>query len=294
MRRLRLTPHKTDISFTRFRRISYPLSAVLSLISVLVFLSLGMHYGIDFAGGAQMELRARSGMAHLADVRARAQSLHLGMIEAQTVSTATDVVLRIPSQPAGEEAALRTLRKAFEKDYVLLSVEDVGPSVSGELVQSGILGVLVAIVCVWIYLWFRFEWQFAVGAIIATMHDLLLTIGFFACTRFEFNSTSIAAILTIIGYSLNETVIILDRIRETMRKYKKLSTAQIIDMSVNAVLPRTLMTATTVFLALLALLLLGGDVIRSFAATMLWGVCVATYSAIFIGSPILIYMGLRD
>ena len=159
--------------------------------------------------------------------------------------------------------------------------------------QSGTLGVVVAILAVLTYLWFRFEWQFAVGAIIGTMHDLLLTVGFFAFTQLEFNQTSIAAILTIVGYSLNETVVVLDRIREVMRKYKKLSTPEIIDMSVNAVLPRTIMTATTVFLALLALFFLGGDVIRSFSAAMIWGICVATYSSIFICSPMLIYMGVR-
>ena len=164
---------------------------------------------------------------------------------------------------------------------------------SAELVQSGTLGVVVAIIAVLTYLWFRFEWQFAVGAIIGTMHDLLLTVGFFCVTQLEFNQTSIAAILTIVGYSLNETVVVLDRIREVMRKYKRLSTAEIIDMSINAVLPRTIMTATTVFLALLALFFLGGHVIRSFSAAMIWGIFVATYSSIFICSPMLIYMGVR-
>jgi preprotein translocase subunit SecF len=143
------------------------------------------------------------------------------------------------------------------------------------------------------YLWFRFEWQFAVAAVIATMHDLLLTVGFFSITQLEFNTTSIAAILTIVGYSLNETVVVLDRIREMMRKYKKMSTAQIIDMSVNAVLPRTIMTATTVFLALLSLAIFGGHVIRSFSLAMIWGIVVATYSSVFICSPMLIYLGLR-
>ncbi len=159
--------------------------------------------------------------------------------------------------------------------------------------QSGTLGVVVAILAVLAYLWFRFEWQFAVGAIIGTMHDLLLTVGFFCVTQLEFNQTSIAAILTIVGYSLNETVVVLDRIREMMRKYKRMSTAEIVDMSINAVLPRTIMTATTVFLALLALFFLGGHVIRSFSAAMIWGIFVATYSSIFICSPMLIYLGVR-
>ncbi len=199
-----------------------------------------------------------------------------------------------PGGAQGEQTAINKLRQTFGDAYEFRSVATVGPRVSGELVQSGTLGVVVAIIAVLTYLWFRFEWQFAVGAIIGTMHDLLLTVGFFCVTQLEFNQTSIAAILTIVGYSLNETVVVLDRIREVMRKYKRLSTAEIIDMSVNAVLPRTIMTATTVFLALLALFFLGGHVIRSFSAAMIWGIFVATYSSVFICSPMLIYMGVRS
>ena len=296
MKLLRLAPENTKISFMRFRRISYPLSAVLSIFAVVLFLAVGMNFGIDFAGGTQVELRAKSGAADLASLRAKANTLGLGPVEAQRIGAASDVTLRVQVQPGGEAAqstAVAKLRDAFQGDYDFRAVEAVGPRVSGELVQSGTLGVVVAILAVLTYLWFRFEWQFAIGAIIGTMHDLLLTIGFFAVTQLEFNQTSIAAILTIVGYSLNETVVVLDRIREMMRKYKKLSTAEIVDMSVNAVLPRTIMTATTVFLALLALFFLGGDVIRSFSAAMIWGICVATYSSIFICSPILIYLGVR-
>ncbi len=214
----------------------------------------------------------------------------------QQIGSQSDVLLRLNVQPggdAGQQTAIAKLREAFSNDYEFRSVDAVGPTVSAELVQSGTLGVVVAIIAVLTYLWFRFEWQFAVGAIIGTMHDLLLTVGFFCVTQLEFNQTSIAAILTIVGYSLNETVVVLDRIREVMRKYKRLSTAEIVDMSVNAVLPRTIMTATTVFLALLALFFLGGHVIRSFSAAMIWGIFVATYSSIFICSPMLIYMGVR-
>ena len=295
MKLLRLAPENTKFGFMRFRRISYPLSAVLSIISVLLFLFVGMNFGIDFAGGTQVDIRARSGEAHIADIRAKADSLGLGPVEVQQIGSEGDVLLRLNVQPGGEQGqqtAIAKLREAFG-DYEFRSVDAVGPSVSAELVQSGTLGVVVAIIAVLTYLWFRFEWQFAVGAIIGTMHDLLLTVGFFCVTQLEFNQTSIAAILTIVGYSLNETVVVLDRIREVMRKYKRLSTAEIVDMSVNAVLPRTIMTATTVFLALLALFFLGGHVIRSFSAAMIWGIFVATYSSIFICSPMLIYMGVR-
>jgi len=296
MKLLRLAPENTRFPFMRFRRVSYPLSAVASLIAVAMFFFVGMNYGIDFAGGTQVELRAKVGVADLATLRAKAESLGLGPVEAQRSGADTDVTLRLNVQAGGESAqqtAIAKLRDAFAADYEFRSVDAVGPRVSGELVQRGTLGVVVAIVAVLAYLWFRFEWQFAVGAIIGTMHDLLLTIGFFSVTQLEFNQTSIAAILTIVGYSLNETVVVLDRIRETMRKYKRLTTAEIVDLSVNAVLPRTIMTATTVFLALLALFFLGGHVIRSFSASMIWGIFVATYSSIFICSPMLIYLGVR-
>ena len=296
MKLLRLAPENTKFGFMRFRRVSYPMSATLSIISVVMFLFVGMNYGIDFVGGTQVDMRAKSGEAHLAELRATAEGLGLGPVEVQRIGGEADVILRLNVQPGGdqgEQAAIAKLRQAFDADYEFRSVETVGPTVSSELVQSGTLGVVVAIIAVLTYLWFRFEWQFAVGAIIGTMHDLLLTVGFFCVTQLEFNQTSIAAILTIVGYSLNETVVVLDRIREVMRKYKRLSTAEIIDMSVNAVLPRTIMTATTVFLALLALFFLGGHVIRSFSAAMIWGIFVATYSSIFICSPMLIYMGVR-
>jgi preprotein translocase subunit SecF len=296
MKLLRLAPENTKFGFMRFRRVSYPLSATLSIISVAMFLFVGMNYGIDFAGGTQVDMRAKTGEAQVAEIRAKADSLRLGPVEVQRIGGESDVLLRLQVQAGGDaaqEAAIAKLRDAFSNDFEFRSVDAVGPTVSAELVQSGTLGVVVAIVAVLTYLWFRFEWQFAVGAIIGTMHDLLLTIGFFCVTQLEFNQTSIAAILTIVGYSLNETVVVLDRIRETMRKYKRLSTAEIIDMSINAVLPRTIMTATTVFLALLALFFLGGHVIRSFSAAMIWGICVATYSSIFICSPMLIYMGVR-
>jgi preprotein translocase subunit SecF len=296
MKLLRLAPENTKFGFMRFRRVSYPLSATLSIISVILFLFVGMNFGIDFAGGTQVDIRAKSGEVHIADIRAKAESLGLGPVEVQQIGSDSDVLLRLNVQPGGEsgqQTAVAKLRDAFSNDYEFRSVDAVGPSVSSELVQSGTLGVVVAILAVLTYLWFRFEWQFAVGAIIGTMHDLLLTVGFFCVTQLEFNQTSIAAILTIVGYSLNETVVVLDRIREVMRKYKRLSTAEIVDMSVNAVLPRTIMTATTVFLALLALFFLGGHVIRSFSAAMIWGIFVATYSSIFICSPMLIYMGVR-
>ncbi len=294
---LRLAPENTKFGFMRFRRYSYPFSAVLSIVSVLMFVLVGMNFGIDFAGGTLMEVRAKTGDADLAQLRSLGEQTGLGHIEVQGFGNRTDATLRFGVQPGGDvaqEAAVKRVQGALDDRYEFRRVEVVGPRVSGELVQSGTIGVVVSIFAVLMYLWFRFEWQFAVGAVIATMHDLLLTVGFFSVTHLEFNTTSIAAILTIVGYSLNEAVIVLDRIREVMRKYKRLSTAEMIDMSINAVLPRTIMTATTVFLALLALVLFGGEVIKSFSLAMMWGIFVGTYSSIFICSPILIYLGVRN
>ncbi|MGB7125445.1 MAG: protein translocase subunit SecF [Methylovirgula sp.] len=297
MKLLRLAPENTKFPFMRLRRVSYPFSAVMSIVSVVLFLTLGMNFGIDFAGGTLMELRAKSGHADIAAVRAEMRKLTSGDVEVQGFGTPSDLVVRfgVPKEKAAaQETTVANIKQALGKDYDFRRVEVVGPRVSGELVQSGTLGVVIAILAVLCYLWFRFEWQFAIGAIIATMHDLLLTVGFFAITRLEFNTTSIAAILTIVGYSLNETVVVLDRIREMLKKYRRMPTDQLIDISVNAVLPRTIMTATTVFLALLSLVVFGGEVIRSFSLAMIWGICVATYSSVFICSPMLIYLGLRN
>lgn len=297
MKLLRLAPENTKFGFMRFRRVSYPFSATMSIISVVLFLTLGMNFGIDFAGGTLMELRAKTGAADISELRANVKSLGIGDVEVQGFGTPSDVLLRFGVQKGGATAQEQTVAKvkgALQAKYDFRRVDVVGPRVSGELVQSGTLGVVLAIIAVLAYLWFRFEWQFAVGAIIATMHDLLLTVGFFSLTRLEFNTTSIAAILTIVGYSLNETVVVLDRIREMRRKYRRMHTDELIDISINAVLPRTIMTATTVFLALLSLVVFGGEVIRSFSIAMIWGIFVATYSSIFICSPMLIYLGLRN
>ncbi|HEY5226609.1 MAG TPA: protein translocase subunit SecF [Methylovirgula sp.] len=297
MKLLRLAPENTKFGFMRFRRVSYPFSATMSIISVVLFLTLGMNFGIDFSGGTLMELRAKSGDAQIALLRATVSKLNIGDVEVQGFGTPSDVLLRFGVQKGGaaaQEGTVARVKKELAAKYDFRRVDVVGPRVSGELVQSGTLGVVLSIVAVLAYLWFRFEWQFAVGAIIATMHDLLLTVGFFSITRLEFNTTSIAAILTIVGYSLNETVVVLDRIREMLRKYRRMPTDELIDMSINAVLPRTIMTATTVFLALLSLVIFGGEVIRSFSIAMIWGIFVATYSSIFICSPMLIYLGLRN
>lgn len=294
MLRFRLAPDNMKIGFMRLRRVSYPLSALMSIVSVVAFLTIGLNYGIDFAGGTLMELRAKQGQADLATLRALGNKLDLGEVEVQAFGNGQDVTFRIRLQPGGDAAqqvAVSKVRAVVENDYEFRRIEVVGPRISAELVQSGTLGVVLSIIAVLTYLWFRYEWQLAVAAVIATMHDLLLTMGFFALTRLEFNVASIAAILTIVGVSLNETVIVLDRIREMLRKYKRMPMPELIDMSINAVLARTIMTSTTTLMALGALALFGGHVIQSFSLSMMFGITIGIYSSIFICAPILIYLG---
>lgn len=294
MLRFRLAPDNTKIGFMRLRRVSYPLSAVMSILSVLAFFTIGLNYGIDFAGGTLMELRAKQGQADLASLRALGGKLNLGDVEVQAFGGGQDVTVRVRLQPGGDAAqqeAVTKVRQAIGDGYEFRRIEVVGPRVSSELVQSGTLGVVLSIVAVLTYLWFRFEWQLAVSAVIATMHDLLLTMGFFALTGLEFNITSIAAILTIVGVSLNETVVVLDRIREMLRKYKRMPMPELIDVAINAVLARTIMTSTTTLMALGALVIFGGHVIQSFAMAMMFGITIGVYSSIFICAPIIIYLG---
>jgi preprotein translocase subunit SecF len=293
---VRYVPVETRYRFMWYRRWTFPLSALLSVLAVAAFLHFGMNTGIDFRGGTVMEMQAREGNADIAQIRVEANQLGFGNVEVQEFGTPRDVAVRVQLQEGGEEAqqeVVSTLRSMFEADYDIRRVEVVGPRVSAELVQSGTLGVVMAIFGVLVYLWFRFEWHFAIGAVIATLHDLVLAIGFFAITQIEFNMTSIAALLTILGYSLNDTVVVYDRIRETMRKYKKVSVYEVLDIAVNATLSRTILTSTTTLLALLALAILGGEIIKGFAYAMIFGLVIGTYSSIFVAAPILIYLGVR-
>lgn len=297
MRLLRIVPDNTSFRFIRFRRISFPISAILSILSLVAFFTIGLNYGIDFKGGTVMEVRADFTKTDIGQMRAKLEALELGEVQLQQVGSAGQVLIRIAQQPGGDaeqQAATQRVREALGTDYQIERVEVIGPRVSQELVTYGTLGFFFAIVGILIYLWFRFDWQFAVGAMIANLHDILLTIGFMAITQVDFDLTSIAALLTILGYSLNDTVVIYDRIREMLRKYKKMPLEDLLDVSINATLARSIITHVTVSLALVALLLFGGRALESFTATMLFGVVlVGSYTSIFIASPVLIYLGLK-
>ena len=296
MKLLRIVPDDTKFDFMRFRRISFPLSALLSIIATLLFFFHGLNFGIDFRGGTLMEVQSKSGPADLAKMRSTLGGLGLGEVQLQQFGAPTDVLIRIAEQPGGEVAqqqAVAKVRGALGNEVEYRRVEVVGPRVSSELLSYGVVGLICAIGGILIYLWFRFEWQFALGAMIANVHDLVLTIGFMSLTQIDFDLTSIAALLTILGYSLNDTVVIYDRIREILRRYKKMPMADLLNASVNQTLSRSVITHVTVTLALLALLLFGGQAIHSFTATMMFGVVlVGTYTSIFIAAPILIYLGV--
>lgn len=297
MRLVRIVPDNTTFKIVRFRRFSYPFSAAYSLLVLFLFATVGLNFGIDFRGGTLIEMQAKSGRPEIAQVRQTANGLGFGEAEVQEFGQAGDISMRFALQPGGEAAQQQVVvkaREAFSPNFDFRRVETVGPRVSGELVQAGTLGVVLAIVGVLIYLWFRFEMPLAIGAILGTLHDIVLTMGFFLITQLEFNLTSIAAILTIVGYSLNETVVVFDRTRELLRRYKTMPVADLLDLSVNSTLSRTAITSTTTVLALIALVLFGGSAIEGFALVMLFGVVVCTYSAMFISTPVLLYMDVRS
>jgi preprotein translocase subunit SecF len=296
IRLLRIVPDDTKFDFMRFRRISFPISALLSLIAMFLYFFHGLNFGIDFKGGLLMEVREKAGAADLAKMRATLAGLRLGDFQLQQFGGPSEVLIRIAEQPGGEKAqqdAVKKVRDALGDSLDYRRVEVVGPRVSSELLSYGLLGLIFAIGGILVYLWFRFEWQFALGAMIANVHDIVLTIGFMSITQIDFDLTSIAALLTILGYSLNDTVVIYDRIREMLRRYKRMPMPDLLNASVNSTLSRSIITHVTVTLALLALLLFGGQPIHSFTATMMFGVVlVGTYTSVFIAAPILIYLGV--
>ena len=255
---LRIVPDDTNFDFMRFRRISFPISAVLSIVAIALYFSHGLNFGIDFKGGTLLEVQSKSGPADIADLRSKLSTLGLGDVQLQQFGGPADVLIRLAEQPGGDaaqQAAVQKVRGALGDSVDYRRVEVVGPRVSSELLAYGVLGLIFAIFGILIYLWFRFEWQFALGAMIANIHDIVLTIGFMSIAQIDFDLTSIAALLTILGYSLNDTVVIYDRIREMLRRYKKMPMTDLLNTSINSTLSRSIITHVTVTLALFALLL---------------------------------------
>jgi len=286
----------THYKFMWLRKTTFLFSAAAAIASLALFAAYGMNYGIDFKGGSIIEVQSKQGDANVADIRSRMSELNLGDVQVQEFGSPQEVLIRVQAQGGGENAeqsVISKVRADLEQDYTVRRVEVVGPTVSGELAQAGTIAVLASLLAILVYIWFRFEWQFALGAIIATVNDVVLTIGMFVITGVEFNLSSIAAVLTIVGYSLNDTVVVYDRVRENLRRYKKMPLTDLLDMSVNQMLSRTVLTSVTTLLALTALFVFGGEVIRSFTFAMIFGVIVGTYSSIFIAAPVLILFRLR-
>ena len=295
MRALRLIPLGTTVPFMRWRKVAMGLSMLGILASVAMFLIMGLNFGIDFRGGILIEVRT-VGPANIQSMRDTLNGLGIGEASLQEFGQNTDVLIRIQRQDgddAEQQVAVNAARQAMASNFGDIEyrrVEFVGPQVSSELIEKGVTAVLVALAAMLIYIWLRFEWQFSVGAVLALIHDLVLTLGLFSVTQLDFGLPIVAALLTIVGYSMNDTVVIYDRVRENLRKYKKLPLIELLDKSLNQTLSRTVMTSVTTLLALFALYLVGGEVIAGFTLAMIWGVVVGTYSSIFVAAPLLLYL----
>lgn len=290
--RMQLVPPGTNIAFMSWRKIFFVLSAVMVVGAIVLFLARGLNYGIDFKGGILFEVKTE-GPADIAGMRATLGGLGLGEVSLQEFGAADDVLIRLQKQEGGDQAqqdAVAKVKEALGPGVEYRRTEVVGPQVSSELFRDGVYAVCLAMLAILVYIWFRFEWQFGVGALVALVHDVLATIGVFAILQFEFNLSTVAAVLTIAGYSINDTVVVYDRIRENLRKYKTMALPELLNRSINETLSRTLMTSLTTLVALFMLYLFGGEVIRGFSFAMIFGILIGTYSSIFLAAPLLLYM----
>ena len=301
--RLKLVPDNTNVNFFQSTRLTFGASVLAMILSIFLFFFNGLNLGIDFLGGTTIRTDSQTSV-DIAAYRAALKPLNLGDV---TVTEIFDVTkpdlnaaqIRFEAQSGEEAATVEVIRSvkaslmSLDETITFPQVESVGPEVSGELVQAAITAVLAAIGAVLFYIWLRFEWQFSVGAIAALVHDIVITIGIFSLLQIKFDLAIIAALLTIVGYSLNDTVVVFDRVRENLRKYKKTPLKDLLNMSINATLSRTVMTSLTTLIALISLFILGGDVIHGFVFAMIWGVIIGTYSSVFVASSILLRLGVK-
>jgi preprotein translocase subunit SecF len=302
--RLRLVPEQTNINFFRYAWLTFGASALMVVLSVVVFLVYGLNFGIDFRGGTSI----RTDSTQAVDVAAYREALTplaLGDVSITQVFDPTFdddqnvAMIRIQAQDGEESISpqmilqIQDALRGVAPDITFPSVESVGPKVSGELIRTAVMAVLGALTAIVIYIWLRFEWQFAVGAVAALIHDVLLTVGIFALFQIRFDLAIIAALLTIVGYSINDTVVVFDRARENLRKYKAKPLVEVLNLSANETLSRTLMTSGTTLIALIALLVLGGDVIRGFVFAIAWGIIVGTYSSLYVAKNIVLMLGVK-
>ena len=295
----RVIPDNTKIKFTRLKFTAFLFSSIFSLISVLGVAFIGLNLGIDFRGGIIIEVRTND--INVSDLRSELSDLKLGEISIQEFGSPNDFLIRVERQLGMDDAqqeAVEKIKSKFNKAFLdkieYRRLEFVGPSVSRDLVSKGVMAIFFAVIAMLVYIWFRFELPFAMGAVIALIHDVVLTLGLFSFVGLEFNLSTVAAILLIIGYSMNDTVVVYDRVRENLRKFKKMNFEELIDKSVNETLSRTFNTTATTILALGTLYFIGGQIISDFSFAMLWGIVVGTYSSIFIASTVLTLLNVRS
>jgi preprotein translocase SecF subunit len=292
---IQFIPPDTKIDFVGYRTITWVISALLTVIPIFLVWHHGLNMGIDFQGGTLIEIQTKQSPADLAEIRSKVGRLGLGEVQIQEFGAPNAVLIRIASQPTEQEQqqSIAKVKEALGEEVEYRRVEIVGPTISGELIAGGTLAVVVAMIGILIYVWFRFEWQFGVAAIASLVHDITATIGLYAILQLEFNVSSIAAILTIIGYSLNDKVVIFDRVRENLRKYKRMPLVELLDLSINVTLSRSVLTHVTTFLAMLPFLFFGGEAIYGFALAMIFGIVITTYSSIFVASPMQLILGVK-
>jgi preprotein translocase subunit SecF len=295
MRRLVLVRHDVNFDFIGRRTLFFIVSAILLLGSVATIAFKGLEFGIDFRGGIMMDIRTKEA-GDIAAMRAKLGGLDLGDVGIQEFGGKTDFLINLPQQPGGDAAqqiAVNKVKEALGAGIEYRRTEVVGPKVGRELLIGGVIATVLAVLAITAYVWFRFEWPFAVAAVLALLHDTLTTVGLFSLLGLEFNLTILAAVLTIAGYSINDTVVIFDRVRENLRKYKTMPMEELLNRSNNETLARTVMTVGTLFLTVVALLFLGGETLRGFSNAMVWGCIIGTYSSICFAVPILLYFNLR-
>lgn len=287
----------TSIDFLGYRKLAYALSAVLFAASIASVAVRGFNYGIDFSGGVLIEVKSKTGPVDVDKVRSELDTLKLDELNLQSFGNAQDeLMIRAQANNADEESqrvAVKQIKEMLDNDFTFERIESVGPQVGDELKLSGVLASVFAMLAISMYIWFRFEWKFAVGALVGLFHDLLITVGLVSIFHLDFSLTTIAAILTLAGYSVNDTVVTYDRVRENLQKYKKMPQYNLLNKSINDIFSRTILTGVTTFLASVALLVFGGDALRSFAFVITTGIIIGTFSSIFICVPVINMFDLR-
>ena len=282
-----------DIKFSYFYRKLNILSSIFIILSIIILIFKGLNLGVDFKGGTLIELRTENSNINIAEIRQSFLKMNLGDITVKKFGKENDYLVKIEITKSDDENFIKSINDKLSADLGsninFRRVENVGPKVSNELLKAGLLAITLSLAAMLFYIWIRFEWQFSLGAIIALIHDVIITVGIFSFLSYEINLSIVAAVLTIVGYSMNDTVVIFDRIRENLRKYSKMTIAEISDLSTNQTLSRTLITSVTTLLALLSIYIFGGAILKGFSFAMILGVIVGTYSSIFIATPVLNY-----